>query len=75
MDSARKDLFDKYMLYGGISAGVKQYSSGLDTKDLSDMNATDIALMKATHFVNVVDIDAENSPYVVDFEGCAKAFL
>lgn len=74
MDSSRKDVFDKYLSFGGISSGPKQFSGGLDAKDMSDMNAADIALMKATHFVNV-DKWGSDDAYEVDFEGCVKAFL
>ena len=74
MDSIRKDVFDKYLLFGGISAGPKQFSGGLDAKDMSDMTAADIALMKAVHFVDADKWGPEGA-YVVDFEGCVKAFL
>lgn len=74
MDATKKDVFDKYLLLGGISAGVKQFAGGLDAKDISDMNAADIALMKATHFVDA-DKWGDDGSYEVDFETCAKAFL
>ncbi|KAL8953148.1 MAG: hypothetical protein Q9222_000969 [Ikaeria aurantiellina] len=74
MDSSRKDVFDKYLSLGGISAGPKMFSGGLDSKDLSDKNAADIALMKATHFVDIHKYAPENA-YEVDFETCAKAFF
>ncbi|KAL8678881.1 MAG: hypothetical protein Q9186_004816 [Xanthomendoza sp. 1 TL-2023] len=74
MDSSRKDVFDKYLALGGISAGPKQFSGGLDTKAMSDMSAADIALMKATHFVDT-DKHGGEEAFVVDFEACAKAFF
>ncbi|KAL8730696.1 MAG: hypothetical protein Q9166_003888 [cf. Caloplaca sp. 2 TL-2023] len=74
MDSTKKDVFDKYLSLGGISAGPKQFSGGLDTKAMSDMTAADIALMRATHFVDI-DKYGGDEAYVVDFEACAKAFF
>lgn len=74
-DSGRKDLFDKYMAYGGIEAGQKMFTGGVDTKGMSEMNAAEIALMKARHFVGADKKNEGNSNFVVDFDGCAKAFL
>ncbi|KAL8769919.1 MAG: hypothetical protein Q9209_004166 [Squamulea sp. 1 TL-2023] len=74
MDSAKKDVFDKYLSLGGISAGPKQFSGGLDTKAMSDMSAADIALMKANHFVDI-DKHGGEEAFSVDFEACAKAFF
>ncbi|KAI4132951.1 MAG: hypothetical protein LQ338_000418 [Usnochroma carphineum] len=74
MDSPRKDVFDKYLSFGGISAGPKQFAGGLDAKDMSDMDAAEIALMKATHFVDADKWGSEGA-YEVDFETCAKAFF
>lgn len=74
MDSTRKDVFDKFLSLGGISAGPKQFSGGLDAKDMSDMDAADIALMKAVHFVDLDKWGPEGA-YEVDFESCVKSFL
>lgn len=74
MDSTKKDVFDKYLSFGGISSGPKQFSGGLDAKDISDMNAAEIALMKATHFVDINKWGLDEA-YEVDFDGCVKAFF
>ncbi|KAL8653049.1 MAG: hypothetical protein Q9210_002337 [Variospora velana] len=74
MDSAKKDVFDKYLALGGISAGPKQFAGGLDAADISDMTAAEITLMKATHFVDA-DKWGDDGAYEVDFATCAKAFL
>ncbi|KAL9597136.1 MAG: hypothetical protein Q9219_005358 [cf. Caloplaca sp. 3 TL-2023] len=74
MDSAKKDVFDKYLSFGGISSGPKQFSGGLNTEDMADMNAADIALMKAIHFVDL-EKWGDDDAYDVDFESCAKAFF
>ncbi|KAL9588574.1 MAG: hypothetical protein Q9203_002619 [Teloschistes exilis] len=74
MDSTKKDIFDKYLSSGGIAGGPKQFGGGLNAADMSDMDAAEIALMKATHFV---DLDRYGGPdvYTVDFEAVAKAFF
>ncbi|KAL8703025.1 MAG: hypothetical protein Q9201_003801 [Fulgogasparrea decipioides] len=72
MDPPRKDVFDKYLKFGGISAGPKQFG-GLNAIDVSDMDAADVALAKATHFVELEKFGEE--AYEVDFEACVKAFL
>lgn len=74
-DSVRKDLFDKYLAYGGIESGPKQFSGGLSATEMSNMNAAEIAAMKARHFVAADKIDDGESNFVVDFEACVAAFL
>ena len=72
LDAARKDLFDKYLAYGGIEAGPKMFG-GLATKDMSNLDAAQIAAQRARHFVGADKNDDEE--FVVDFEACAAAFL
>ncbi len=74
-DSVRKDLFDKYLAYGGIEAGPKMFSGGLDAADMSNMDAAEIALAKAHHSVAADKNNGGDSHFVVDFEACAAAFL
>lgn len=74
MDSVKKDVFDKYLLLGGISAGPKQFAGGLDATDLSEMTAAEIAVMKAIHFVDT-DRWGDDGGFEVDFEACVKAFM
>lgn len=62
------------MTFGGVASGPKQFAGGLNASDMSDMNAADIALMKATHFVDLERYSTEEA-YVVDFEACVKGFL
>ena len=74
-DSERKDLFDKYMGYGGIDTGPKMFSGGLDAKLLADKNAAEIATMAATNFVGADKDNEGDSKFVVDFDGVVKGFL
>ncbi len=74
-DSVRKDLFDKYLAYGGIESGPKMFQGGLSANEMANMNAAEIALMKAHHFVAADKNNDRESHFVVDFEACAAAFL
>lgn len=48
---------------------------GLDPDALTTENKEDIALMTVTHFLPFDKTDPKNDTYVVDFEGCLRAFL
>ncbi|MCJ1471078.1 hypothetical protein MMC07_009726 [Pseudocyphellaria aurata] len=75
LNSERKDLFDKYMAYGGIDAGPKMFSGGLDAKTRSNKNAAEIATISATHYVPLGRGESDDPSHVVDFEACAQGFL
>lgn len=62
------------MKYGGVDGGQKQFSGGLDPKDLDERNAAEIAAMTATHKISD-DIILDEDKWVVDFEAVAKGFL
>ena len=49
--------------------------SGFDPQDITTEDRHDITLMNATNFVPFDKTDPRNGKYVVDFEGCLKAFL
>ena len=73
-DSTRRDLFDKYLAYGGIESGSKMFG-GIDQKDMKSMDAAEIARMRARHFVAADKDNLSDPHFVVDFEACAAAFL
>lgn len=75
LNSERKDVFDKYMTHGGIEAGPKMFSSGLDQNASSEMTAAEKKALNATHFVAPGRGGPDDEDFVVDFEGCTKAFL
>ena len=72
-DSERKDLFDKYMVFGGVDAGPKMFTGGLDSLTLEGSSSAEITALTATNFVG--DHMEEPDGFVVDFDGCAKGFL
>ena len=74
LDSTRKDLFDKYLAYGGIEAGTNPFG-GVGQKDMKNMDAAEVARMKARHFVAADKDNVSDPHFVVDFEACAAAFL
>ena len=57
------------MTFGGVHSGPNMFGGG-DVHD-DDLDAGDIAQMKATHYVS----EDVNKNYVVDFDGMLKAFL
>lgn len=75
LNSERKNVFDKWMAYGGVDTGPKMFSGGLDQNTLSDKTAAEIRTLTATHAVGQDKGDFGESEYAVDFEGVAKGFL
>ena len=75
LNSERKDVFDKYMAYGGVDSGQKMFLGGLDVKTLSERTAPEIATLTAKHSVGEDKADDGESAFVVDFDGVVKAFL
>lgn len=51
------------------------FGGGLDAQSLETKNAKEIAQMTATHFVDTDKQDSSSPDFVVDFDGCLKAFL
>lgn len=49
------------------------FSGGLSAQDLEDKDASEIAAIKAEHYVMLEVLDEEE--WEVDFEGLAKGFL
>ena len=71
MDSERKNIFDKYMAFGGVESGPKMFSGGLDAETLEESTRAEIATFKGTHAVPL----ERDSDSTVDFVGCLQAFL
>ncbi len=67
-------------MLGGVDAGVKAFSTGLDKETLENSSAAEIADIQATdHIRSNGPIKFYNAGdpvnWVVDFEGVAKGFL
>ena len=63
------------MTYGGVDAGPKMFTGGLDAKAVSDLKAPEIATLTAKHSVGLDKDDGNDSAFLVDFEGVVKAYL
>ncbi|KAJ9632491.1 hypothetical protein H2203_000896 [Taxawa tesnikishii (nom. ined.)] len=66
-------IFDRFLKFGGIDSGPKQFTGGLSKEDLETKDAEEIAIITARHYVAVDCLDEHN--YYVDFEEVAKGFL
>ena len=51
------------------------FGGGLDKETLQNKTAAEIADLAATQFVDNDKVDALDSAYVVDFEGCLRSFM
>ena len=66
----RLKVFDKYLAYGGLSTGIKQFQGRVDEKT-SDMTATDIAIENSKYHIEDETLDAS----VVDIDAVVRGFL
>lgn len=69
MDSDRKNVFTKYMSFGGVSVGPKMFG-GVTQQDLELMDAAEIATATAQ-----ASIAEDRAGWTVNFEAVAKGFL
>ncbi|OJD36420.1 argonaute sirna chaperone complex subunit arb1 [Diplodia corticola] len=67
------NVFAKFMRYGGVDQSQRQFTGGVNDKELEDRDAQDIALMMANHTIDTDKDDEEKWP--VAFEEVAKGFL
>lgn len=66
------NIFNRWLRFGGIDVGQKQFTGNLDQNFLDTYDAAEISLLTATHYVGDKDNPDE---WTVDFEGVARAFL
>jgi hypothetical protein len=69
MDSDRKHIFTKYMMFGGVTVGPKMFG-GVDQRDMEDMDAEEIRTARTQ-----ASILEDRSEWRIDFEEVAKGFL
>lgn len=70
--SNTSDAFNKWLKFGGIDHGQKQFSGKMDQETIEQYDAADLALVLATHHVGD---KSDKRVWAVDFEGVAKSFL
>lgn len=76
LSPSRRDIFYKYLAYGGIDVGPNMFQSvtPLDKKTMSKEELA-TALSQLSINTETHDVDSPNALYTVDFLGCMKAFL
>ena len=76
MNSDKRNLFDKWLTFGGVDSSPRQFTGGLDPQLLADSTAEQIAAFTAVNFVNNdMDFEGPDAKYEVDFDGVVKSFL
>ena len=74
--SENKNIFEKWLKFGGVDASPKPFSGGFSPEDMEGLSAAQKAAMRATIEVKGGDLDDEGNPkWAADFNIVAKAFL
>jgi hypothetical protein len=76
MSSERRNIFYKYLAYGGIdiSPNMFQSAAGLDRSTMTKDELA-VALSQVSIGTDTYDLTSPNALYTVDFVACAKGFL
>ena len=69
MDPERRNVFMKYMSFGGVNVGPKMFG-GVDQRDMECMDAGEIMTARAQ-----ATIVGDRADWIVGFEAVAKVFL
>lgn len=69
-DEFRLNVFDKYMSYSGIGAGVKAFQGKVEEKD-PEMTSVDAAILKSKYALKHDTLETS----VVDFDGVFRGFI
>lgn len=71
-----RDVFMKWLKFGGIYTGPKMFTGGLDKNDIDSKTTAEIAAMTATTFAGEDKLlEGEEKIWEVDFENVARGFL
>ena len=74
MDPQRRDIFLKYLAYGGIDVGPNMFQGSIDVEGL-DKDTINIAASQAAIGMDKYNINTPEAKYAVDFTGCVSGFL
>ena len=76
MSEEPRDIFYKYMAFGGIDVGPNMFQ-GLSPADRKDMDKEDlVALLSQTSISeDKINLDSKDATWAVDFEGVMKSFV
>jgi len=84
MHQTTRSIFDKFMVFGGMDTNQRQFMGGMSEKTMEDYTKKEIAELTSYYGVSECVLDAVEqeqndpstpSPWRVDFEAVAKAFL
>ncbi|RMZ85632.1 hypothetical protein DV737_g585, partial [Chaetothyriales sp. CBS 132003] len=79
LSSERRDVFYKYLAYGGIDVGPQMFQSvqAFDKDARKAMSKTELAEAMSQLSIgdDKYDTSSPDALYTVDFEGCVRAFL
>ena len=72
----RRDIFYKYLAYGGVNISPNMFQTAADI-DKTGMDKDDLAMAmsKVSIGSDKYDLSSDKALYTVDFLGCARAFL
>jgi hypothetical protein len=74
MESQRRDIFYKYLAYGGIDIGPNMFQGAIDPTTL-DSETLSIALAQTSIAADKSTLNTPSALYTVDFTACAAGFL
>lgn len=74
MESQRRDIFYKYLAYGGVDVGPNMFQGSIDAEGL-DKDSISIALAQTSIGKEKFNVGTPAAKYAVDFSGCVKGFL
>jgi hypothetical protein len=67
------NVFNSWLKFGGVEAGERRFTGGTNPDELAGISAAEKAITLATHHVG--EDKADDTRWVLDFEGVAKAYL
>lgn len=74
MESQRRDIFYKYLAYGGIDVGPNMFQGAIDASTL-DKDSLSVALAQTSIDHDKSTINTPSAIYAVDFTACVSGFL
>ncbi|GAD97132.1 conserved hypothetical protein [Paecilomyces variotii No. 5] len=69
IENDRSHMFSKYLAYGGVDVGQSMFT-GVDQRELEDMDKDQILAAKAQSWIN-----SERSKMLIDFDAVARGYL
>ena len=74
MEPQRRDIFYKYLAYGGVDVGPNMFQGAVNAEDL-DKDSSTTALAQTSISKEKYKIGTPEAKFAVDFSGCMRSFL